>query len=230
MTKNNSLEIVPLHKLHEPGQKEVFAEKVSELLTNLNLLSHLDDRNLLGAVEQFRQPEKVVNHRIRLTYEEYRNGNLGMFALVASKTGKVEGVGTVNAKPIMRRHRFDLPVPIFSSKLVSELPVPGPRVSAWVVPQDSEREDKYLIKAYKELANPHGVAFKLFESFQNNYSDSKQSNQPVAYTIEPNSSPAWIHKSIQAAGFFEVDRQKYTESTSRLALPISARYSIAPQA
>lgn len=224
MTKKSDILITPIDKFWANGEKEALAIQLTHMLKLPELLSHLDDRCLLRKVGQHTSKESESRVGLYRAYEQHKSRTLGTF-VIATTAGEVKGLATVEPDSLLRRHNIGLPVPTLSSKIVTDVHVPGPKVTSWLRPKAKASSDSYLSKAYRTLADPNGIASDFYQQYVDSHVEA---DEVVAYTLEPLSSPDWIHSTVRTAGFVEVDKKYYTDRTSRFAVPVMSRYSLAP--
>lgn len=227
MTINNDVEVVPINKLWLAGEKEVLALKLATTLQQPGVVKQRSELELLQAVTAHTFKESDIRVGLYRAYDQYRLKELGTYVVYAAN--ELKGLAIVDPDPYLRQHRFALPIPALTSRMIKQVQVPGPKVSAWMIPNQDEMSRQYLAETYQTLADPDGLAADFYQEFAENQPPLTDDGRPLAHTVEPMNSADWIHKSIRQAGFVEADRGYYDDRTNRLAMPTMSRYSIAPQ-
>lgn len=155
-------------------------------------------------------------------YKKSSAREIGAFVIRAIDDGKPKVVGLATVQPDLELRRYReagfkhketglgykraIPLPPRLARytpLVSTHPVAGSFVEAWTAAPQYASE---LQIAYKELADPNGIAAEYHTSV-------------TSWAVEPVDAPHWVHHAIKLAGYVSTQRGHFEHDASRLESP-----------
>lgn len=219
-----AFEVIPLGKIIENGELTRIALSLNTHLKNPATKGLLQTRHLLGTIRRHGGSVSGSEQAVTTARQLHTASKLGVYALKADS--KYVGMATVDPYPVLRKQVTSIPPKYALGPLKQTIEVSGPELTAWVAPGHGPDGLKNLTEAYKVLRTPFGVAADMYAKYANE--NNSAPIDALAWTIEPQDAPQWIHSAIRHAGFIN-ERQNigcYDDGeTKRYSPPISKLYT-----
>ncbi|MEO7364136.1 MAG: hypothetical protein ABIV43_01360 [Candidatus Saccharimonadales bacterium] len=207
----------PLGALINLGEIHTVAYQLQAELSKQHVVEHLRQRHLLGVLARHGATQAISGKYIEKARALHVAGELGVFVL-SDETNAVVGMGTVDPSARLRRQRVQMLPWLARGPVAYDIALHGPQVTAWVAPSEGQMGRRILTAAYRELANPDGVAAKFHDKYQAS-SAGDDDARSRAWTIEPLDAADWVRASIRDAGFQRLDTGYYDDGQSRRVEP-----------
>ena len=179
----------------EFGASDLAAQINGLVVANAELLSM---RGLTGVLDRY-SDLAIAEQKIRKGQSEQTT--IGHFAIV-NAVGNVRGTGSIIPELRLRRQLLPLPPALTPGLLTVHYNYANPNIHAWTDKNDTD----LLYDAYKDLAYRASGYWK-------------HSTMPKAWTVEPTSSPRYIHEAISESGLEIIAKGRFDDGESRRDIP-----------
>ena len=220
--------VTPIDLYLGADEQVVLADQLKAIVSEPETTRHLYTRNLYSEVTSFGKGAKSQDtyQTVFRAYKDHTNAVRGTFVLTGYEQ-QVVGLARIYPNTVLSRHKLPVVLPRLIGRLATDfIDTDGPLLRAWLAPGEGNEGGVVVRNAYRELANPKGIAKKFYDKHMLlNDTPGPESARP--WTIESLDSPNWIHRAISATLADTHVSGKFDDGSAKLFAPGQSKLYIA---